>query len=156
MALKSINEIAFDRVELVSTAVHTQVNDTVLFTIAGGPIIIEDLITECISANAGSPATTIQWRSNPTVGTATTISGATATLASFVAGGTIRLAPTALSTTPVSAVAGAGGVQLGTNVANKITVQPGTIQLVVGAGSNTGTWKTYLRYRPLASGVTVI
>lgn len=129
-------------------------NNQVAFTIAGGPIQILELLSECITDNDAT-ASTLQWRSNPTVGTATTISGATSTLASIVAGATIQLAPTALSTAPVIALAAAGGVQLGTNVANRITVQPGTIQMVIGVGSTTGTWKHFLRYKPLGTGVTV-
>lgn len=135
-------------------AAATMTNNQVAFTITGGPILIEELLSECITANDAT-ASTLQWRSNPTVGTATTISGATTTLASIAAGATIRLAPTALSTAPVIALAGAGGVQLGTNVANRIVVNAGTIQMVIGVGSTTGTWKHYLRYSPLGTGVTV-
>lgn len=138
----------------VVKAAAVMTNNQVAFTIAGGPIVIEELLSECITAN-DITASTLQWRSNPTVGSATTISGATTTLASATAGTTIRLAPTALSTAPVIATAAAGGVQLGTNVANRITVQPGTIQMVIGVGSTTGTWKHFLRYKPLGTGVTV-
>jgi hypothetical protein len=130
------------------------VNNQVAFTIAGGPIQILELLSECITANDAT-ASTLQWRSNPTVGSATTISGATTTLASIAAGATIRLAPTALSTAPTISLAAAGGVQLGTNVANIITVQPGTIQMAITIGSTTGTWRHYLRYCPLSTGVTV-
>jgi hypothetical protein len=97
----------------------------------------------------------MQWQSNPTVGSAATISGASASLASATAGTTARLAPTALSTAPVLATAANGGVQLGTNVANTITVQPGTLKLVIATGSTTGTWKHRMRYRPLDPAVTV-
>jgi hypothetical protein len=130
------------------------VNGDTVFTIAGGPIIIIDLLSECITANNGT-ASTMQWQSVPTVGSAATISGASASLASATAGSTVRLAPTALSTAPTLVAAAAGGVQLGTNVANLITVQPGTLKLVIATGSTTGTWKHYLRYQPLRHGVTV-
>lgn len=135
-------------------AAATMTNNQVAFTIAGGPIQIIELLSECITANDAT-ASTLQWRSNPTVGTATTISGATTTLASIAAGATIRLAPTALSTAPTIALAAAGGVQLGTNVANRITVQPGTVQMVIGVGATTGTWKHVLRYKPLGTDITV-
>jgi hypothetical protein len=135
-------------------AAATMVNNQVAFTISGGPIEILDLLSECSTANDAT-ASTLQWRSNPTVGTATTISGATTTLASIAAGATIRVAPTALSTAPVISLAAAGGVQLGTNAANRISVQPGTIQMVIAVGSTTGTWKHYLRYVPKAPGVVV-
>jgi hypothetical protein len=138
----------------VSTAAAVMVNGNTLFTIAGGPIEIVDLQSVCITANDVT-ASTMQYQSAPTVGSATTISGATTTLASIAAGASVRLAPTALSTAPVISLAAAGGVQLGTAVANMITVQAGTLKLVIGTGSTTGTWKHYLRYRPLAPGVTV-
>lgn len=136
------------------SATATMVNAQTAFTIAGGPVAILDLISECITTN-DITASTLQWQSNPTVGTATTISGATTTLASIAAGATIRLAPTLLSTAPVIALAAAGGVQLGTNVSNWISIQPGTLKMVIGVGSTTGTWKHYLTYIPMAPGATV-
>jgi len=132
----------------------TMVNGDIVFTLAGGPIEIVDLLSECITANDGTNST-MQWQSVPTVGSAATISGASTTLASIAAGATVRLAPTALSTALVIALAAAGGVQLGTNVANKITVNPGTLKLVIGVGSTTGTWKHRLLYKPLNKNATV-
>ena len=150
-ALTAVNDIS-DRA--IATAAAAMVNGTTIFTIAGGAIRIEELISECISANDGT-ASTLQWQSAPTVGSAATISGASGSLASVAAGATVRLATTALTTAPVIALAAAGGVQLGTNVANRITVPPGTLKTVIGVGSTTGTWKHFLRYTPLATGVTV-
>jgi len=137
-----------------TSATAVMVNGDTIFTIANGPIEIIDLLSECITAN-GATASTMQYQSVPTVGTATTFSGASAALTSATAGTTVRLAPTALTTAPVVVAAAAGGVQLGTNVANRITAQPGTIKLVIGVGSTTGTWKHYLTYLPLAPSVTV-
>jgi hypothetical protein len=37
-----------------------------------------------------------------------------------------------------------------------IVVPAGTITAVVGVGSTTGTWTHFIRYRPLAKGVTVV
>lgn len=138
----------------VAKAAATMVNGQTVFTIAGGPIRIIELLSECITTNDAT-ASTMQWNSVPTVGSAATISGASASLASVAAGATVRLAPTALSTAPVVALAAAGGVQLGTNVANQITIQPGTLKLVIGVGSTTGTWKHFIRYMPLTTGITV-
>jgi hypothetical protein len=135
----------------------TMVNGDVVFTIAGGPIQIVDLLSECITVDDVTNST-MQWQSAPTVGTATTISGASGSLGSGTipaAGATVRLAPTLLSTVPVTALASAGGVQLGTNVANRITVNPGTLKLVIGVGSTTGTWKHRLLYKPLNKHATV-
>jgi len=36
-----------------------------------------------------------------------------------------------------------------------ILVPAGAIKLVIGTGSTTGTWKHFIRYAPLAPGVTV-
>lgn len=133
----------------------TMVNAQTIFTISGGPIEIETLMSLCVTTNDGT-ASTLQYQSNPTVGSAATISGATTSLASVAAGASILLTPTALSTAPVIALAAAGGVQLGGNIANRIVVQEGTIKIVVGVGSTTGTWSHHIRFRPLARGVTVV
>jgi hypothetical protein len=125
------------------------VNGDTVFTITGGPIDIIDIVSTCATAN-GATASTMQWQSVPDVGSAATISGASASLANATAGTTVRLAPTALTTALVIATAANGGVQLGTNVANKIMVKDGTLKLVIGVGSTTGTWKHYLRYVPLS------
>jgi len=138
----------------ISSDAKVMVNGDIVFTIAGGPIQIWSLHSECISAN-NATASTMQWQSVPTVGSAQTISGATSTLASIAAGATLILTPTALTTAPTISLAAAGGVQLGLVAQNKIIVNAGTLKLVIGVGSTTGTWKHYLRYKPLNSGVIV-
>jgi len=140
----------------VVTLAKVMVNGDVVFTIAGGPIMIEDLYSECMTVN-DTTASTMQWSSTPTVGTATTFSAASGSLAAAATGvgAAVRLAPTALSTALVIIAATAGGVALGTNVANRIIVKAGQIKLVIGVGSTTGTWRHHLRYRPLAPSVTV-
>ena len=140
-------------VNVVASGTAAMVNADTIFTITGGPIQIVSLHSECITTHQ-AVATTAQYQSNPTVGSATTISGATTTLSGVAAGTTFRLAPTALSTAPVISLAAAGGVQLGTNVANFINVNAGTIKLVIATGG-TGTWKHYLSYIPLAPNVVV-
>lgn len=121
--------------------------DTV-FTVTGGPIAIVDILSTCITDNGGS-ATTMQWSSTPTVGTAKTFSGASASLASATAGTVVRLNPTALTTAPDIVTAANGGVVLGAAVANRIVVKDGTIKLVIATGPTTGTWTHALRYAPL-------
>ena len=140
----------------VVTLPKVMVNGDVVFTIAGGPIRIEELYSVCVTVN-DTTLSTMQWSSTPNVGTATTFSGASTSLAaaSTGVGAAVRLAPTALSTALVIIASTAGGVSLGLNVANKIIVKDGQIKLVIGVGSTTGTWKHCLRYRPLAAGVTV-
>jgi hypothetical protein len=138
----------------VKSAVKVMVTGDVLFTVTGGPIRIEELISVCVSDNNGT-ASTLQYRSAPTVGSAATISGASGSLASATAGTTIRLSPTALTTAPVIATAANGGVQLGTNVSNRIVVKDGTITAVIAVGSTTGTWQHFLTYTPLTPDSTV-
>lgn len=130
------------------TSAKVMANGDTLFTITGGPIIIVDLLSVCVTANDAT-ASTLQYNSVPTVGSAATISGASASLANATAGTTVRIAPTALTTAPVIATAANGGVQLGTNVANRIIVKDGALKIVVGVGSTTGTWQHFLVYEPV-------
>lgn len=135
----------------VSGSTAVMVNADNVFTIAGGPIEILELISECIALNDAT-ASTLQYSANPTVGAATTFSGASGSLANAAAGSGVVLNQTALATAPdiVDPLVALSGVN-----ARGIIVAAGVITLVVGVGSTTGTWKHYLRYRPLASGVTV-
>lgn len=132
----------------IVTVAAVMVNGTIIFTITGGPIQINQLHSICVAAN-DTTASTLQWQSAPTVGTATTITGASASLASATAGSVVTLNPTALSTAPGLVAASAGGVVLGADVANKIIVQAGTLKTVIGVGSTTGTWRHCLHYTPL-------
>jgi hypothetical protein len=136
------------------SATAVMVNGTTIFTITGGPIQILELLSVCITANDAT-ASTLQWQSTPTVGTATTITGATATLASATAGTSVLIQPTALSTAPVIVTAANGGLHLGLVAQNHIIVKDGTLKTVIGVGSTTGTWKHYLRYKPLAPNAMV-
>lgn len=130
------------------TGTAVMVNGTVVFTVSGGPIQILELLSVCVTAN-NATASTLQWQSNPTVGTATTITGATTTLASATAGTSILIQPTALSTAPVIVTAANGGLHLGLVAQNHLIVKNGTLTSVIGVGSTTGTWTHYLRYKPL-------
>ena len=133
----------------IETAAAVMVNGNTIFTVTGGPISIVDLVSVCVTANDAT-ASTLQWSSTPTVGSAKTISGATASLGSATAGTTVKLNQTSLATAPDIVTAANGGVQIGANVANRIVVKDGTITIVIGVGSTTGTWKHMLRYVPLS------
>lgn len=138
-----------ERVALKAAATIT--NGQTLFTIAGGPIQIIGLVSICVTGNDGT-ASTLQYNVTPTSGSAQTISGASASLASALAGASVTLAGTALAT---AALLNANGANL---IANPGTIlaPAGVLTAVVGVGSTTGTWAHYLRYRPLAVGVTVV
>jgi len=130
------------------SATGVMTNGMTVFTVTGGPIQILELISICVTANDAT-ASTLQWQSVPTVGTATTFTGATATLASATAGTTVLIQPTALTTAPVIVAAAAGGLHLGLVAQNHIIVKNGTIKLVIAVGSTTGTWTHGIRYKPL-------
>ena len=98
-----------------TSATATMVNGNTIFTVAGGPILIQGLISTCITANNGT-ASTLQYSVTPTTSAgAQTISAASASLASAAAGATVSLQGTALST---AALLGANGP----NVADRLSV----------------------------------
>ena len=137
-----------ERVAISATAALADA--TTIFTIAGGTIKVEALVSECVATGDGGAAT-LQYSADPTVGAAGTISGATGSLATAVAGSTVILAGTALATTPLFSVT---GPNLLANPGT-IIIPPGIITTVVGGAASTATWKHYLRYKPLQVGVTV-
>lgn len=135
---------------VVSSNTGVMVNGATIFTVAGGPIMVTGLVSICQTAN-DTTASTLQYATTSTLGSlAGTISGASATLASAVAGTVVTLIGTALSTAPVISATGVGLMTI-----TPIEVQAGIIKLTIGVGSTTGTWKHYLRYKPLAPNVTV-
>lgn len=148
---EALRELYDQDEKVVTKAAATMVNAQTIFTVAGGPIKIIELMALCITAN-NTTASTLQYSADPTDGGAITFSGATTTLASIAAGGSIVLNGTALTTAPdISAV----GVSLGSVTTRGIIIPAGIITIVIGVGSTTGTWSHHLRYRPLARGVTV-
>ncbi len=135
----------------VSGSTAVMVNADTIFTIAGGPIEILSLVSVCITLNDGT-ASTLQYSADPTVGAATTFSGASASLANAAAGSGAVLNMTALDTAVdlIDPLVGLTAVHT-----RGVIVNAGIITVVIGIGSTTGTWKHYLRYRPLSTGVTV-
>lgn len=134
----------------VANVAAVLVNGTTIFTITGGPIAVTGLVAVCVTAN-GATASTLQWSHDPTDGAATTFSAASASLANAAAGASVTLQGTALTTAPTVT---ANGACLGQT--REIVLQAGTITTVIGVGSTTGTWRHYLRYRPLGPDVTVV
>ena len=132
-------------------AAAVMVNGNTIFTVTNGPIIINALVSLCITGN-GATASTLQYSVTPTVGAgAQTISGASASLANAAAGASVALAGTALST---AALYNANGPNL---IANPGTIfcPAGTLTMVIGTGSTTGTWQHHIWYTALANGVIV-
>jgi hypothetical protein len=141
----SPNTIAF-----AYKAPAVMVNGDTLFTVTNGPILIQGLVSICVTANNGT-ASTLQYSITPTIGAgAQTISAASGSLASAAAGASVSLVGTALST---AASLNANGPNLGMNAL--IVCPSGTIRIVVGVGSTTGTWAHYLNYMPMTSNASV-
>lgn len=130
-------------------AAAVMVNGTTVFTITGGPIEILQLGALCVTAN-NATASTLQYSADGTDGAAATITGASATLASAAAGTIVAAVPGTLATAPAIY---ANGVGIGATV--PIIVPAGIITTTIGVGSTTGTWRQFMRYRPLKEGVTV-
>jgi hypothetical protein len=147
---RHINEINLTNTRVVKKAAATLVNGQTLFTVAGGPILVGALFGICISAN-GATASTVQFSADPTVGAATTISGASASLANAAAGTVVSAAFATLATAPT---VNANGTNLVDNT-KYVFVNEGIITAVVGVGSTTGTWEWYLQYEPLSQNVVV-
>lgn len=133
----------------IETNAAVMVNGTDLFNITGGPIEILALGCVCVTANNGT-ASTLQYRADGTDGSATTITGASASLASVAAGTIVAAVPGTLATAPAVYANG-----VGINGTVGIIVPAGIIEIVIGTGSTTGTWKHFMRYRPLVSSVLV-
>ena len=119
------------------------VNGTTIWTVSGGPIQIISIGAVCVTANDAT-ASTLQYSADGTDGAATTITGASATLASAAAGTIVVSVPGTLATAPAIY---ANGVGIAGTVG--IIVPAGIITTVIGVGSTTGTWKQFIRYRPL-------
>lgn len=136
----------------VLTGAALLVTGTTVFTIAGGPIHIFSLLSICM-VGSDSTAATLQWSADGTVGAATVFTAASASRANQAAGDMIICNFTALSTAPDLVTAGVG---LGPVLTRGVIVPAGIITSTIGSGpTTTGTYKHYLRYRPLATGVTV-
>lgn len=139
---------------LVTRTPAALVNGTTIFTVKGGFIKIVELFSLCVTVNDAT-ASTLQWSADgdATNQTATTFTAASASLASFAAGGVAYCNFAALTTAVI--ITSTTGVFLSSTTATGIIVPAGIITTTVGVGSTTGTWTHYLRYHPLNPNVTV-
>lgn len=143
------NDSIQTQIQTVVKQAATLVNGTTVFTIENGPILIEQIIAVCKTAN-DITASTLQFSADGTDGAATTITGASASLASAAAGTIVATVPGTLATAPAIY---ANGVGIAGTVG--IIVPSGIITTVVGVGSTTGTWELMMRYRPLTRNAKV-
>src|SRR6187399_648335 len=128
---------------LQTSTPQTLVNGTTVFRVIGAPIIIQQIVSYCVTA-CDATASTLQWSADGDVGAATTITAASASLTSFIAGGVITTNFVNLATAPI--ITGTTGVVLSGITTTGVIVPPGIISMVVGTGSTTGTFLHYLRY----------
>lgn len=154
--LERLEDIIDQAEKNISTGAAILANGTTVFTVAGGPIRIMDLFSYCI-VGGDAAASTLQWSADGTVGAATTFTGASSSLAALAAGGIVYCNFTALTTAPV--ITQTAGVALAgptTSTGGGIYVPAGIITMVIGgADSTTGTYKHFMRYRPVAPGAIV-
>lgn len=140
---------AYDQAEKsVVTSAAVMSNALTVFTIAGGPIEIQNILALCVTGN-NATASTLLYFADPTLGAAANLCAASATLGNAVAGTFVNITGTLAN----AAVITATGTAI--SQAGRIVVPVGIIGLTVGVGSTTGTWTINMRYKPLARGVTV-
>lgn len=148
--MNSINDILSQpALKTVVREAATLVNGTTVFTVTGGPILIKQIIAVCKTANDAT-ASTLRFSADGTDGAATTITGASASLANAAAGSIVAIVPGTLATAPALY---ANGVGIAGTVG--IVVPAGIITTVVGVGSTTGTWQLIIRYESLGGDVVV-
>lgn len=154
MAVSINNPVAGLSVEhAVATGSKVMVSNDVIFTINGGPIQIINLLSECVTANDAT-ASLVKY-GVVAAGGSRDISGNSLTLANATAGTTILLGQAALSSGLNISPASIAGVQLGSDVGNRIVAMPGSIRVVLSVGSTTGTWMHYLTWKPLSPASSV-
>lgn len=136
-------------------AAAVMVTGTTIFTIVGGPIIIRELMSECVTAN-DTTASTLQWSADGDVGAATALTAASASLASAIAGTFAFCLWTSLATAPALYTAGVGITRTAdTGSTGGAVVPAGIITTTIAVGSTTGTWRHYMRFTPLGRDVRV-
>lgn len=135
-----------DFTKLAKTSIAVMTTGDVIFRCKGG-VAITCLKSYCVTANDAT-ASTLQYQIVPTVGTATTISGASASLANAPAGTIVVCIGDSFATAPT---VNTTSVALNTT-ARGIVFEEGDLKIVVGTGPTTGTWYHFMRYEPLVAG----
>jgi hypothetical protein len=142
--------------QVTVTGASILTNGMTVFTIAGGFIRITDLLSENV-VDSDAAAATIQWSADGTLGSATTITGASASTASVAPGGIVNCDFTTLATAPVIAANGVALQGPTTSTGGSVIIPAGVLKLVIGgADTTTTTWRHIMRWIPLAPGVSVV
>lgn len=146
----SINDVlSLPSIKTVVRNASTMVNATTIFNVVGGPIIIEQIISVCITSNDAT-ASTLQFSADGTNGGAVAISAASASLANAAAGTIVATVPGTLATAPAVY---ANGIGILGALAGGIVVPAGTITTTLGVDSTTGTWQHIIRFVSLGGNV---
>lgn len=156
MTARIVTDGGFDGVGQVTvTGAAILANGVTAFTIAGGFIRITDLFSVNV-VDSDSAASTIQWSADGTLGSAATITGASASVASVAPGGIVNCNFTALTTAPVIAADGVALQGPTTSTGGSVIIPAGVLNMVIGgADGTTSTFKHVMRWIPLGPGVTV-
>lgn len=136
--------------KLAKSSIAVMTNGDTIFRCVGG-VAITCLKSYCVTANDAT-ASTLQYQIVPTIGTATTISGASASLANAPAGTIVVCVGDSFATAPT---VNTTGVALNTT-ARGIVFEEGDLKIVLGVGTTTGTWYHFMRYEPLVEGSYVV
>jgi len=126
---------------------RTLITGTTIFRVVGGPIIITQLMSYCVTS-CDTTAATFKWTADGDVGAATDFTGATTSIASFAAGGVIYCNFATLATAPVFTQT--AGVALSGVSTTGVIVPAGIITTTIGSGPTTGTFLHYMRYTPMS------
>jgi len=138
----------------VSTGAQLTTGGTIanIFTITGGPILVESLVGE-FTAAVSANACTLQLTMDPTAG-ADTAMCATVDIVSAAINSWVYLDGTIAS--PAVIAVPATALPLGIGMDIPLILPPGTIDMTLGnSNPTTGAITWYMRYKPLKSGVTV-
>lgn len=156
MTARIVTDGGFDGVGQVTvTGAAILANGVTAFTIAGGFIRITDLFSVNV-VDSDSAASTLQWSADGTLGSAVTITGASASVASVAPGGIVNCNFTALTTAPVIASDGVALQGPTTSTGGSVIIPAGVLNMVIGgADGTTSTFKHIMRWIPLGPGVTV-
>lgn len=151
-----VNITGFDGLAgITRTGAAILANGITVFTIAGGFIRITDLFSENV-VDSDSAASTIQWSADGTLGSAVTITGASASVASVAPGGIVNCDFTTLATAPVIAANGVALQGPTTSTGGSVIIPAGVLKLVIGgADGTTSTFRHIMRWIPLGPSVTV-
>jgi hypothetical protein len=131
------------------SATAAMVNGATIFT-AVGDVQILNLYSDIVTPN-DTTASTLQYAITPTGGSQTTISGTSSSLASLAVPATVVCLGGALATAPS---VNPQGVGVGMAQAG-IIFPSGIMTIVIGVGSTVGTWRHFIRYRPLMVGAYI-